>query len=76
MHIKSELQHLSNQEIAAAAREVIIHKQCTHLNLFDHQFLPEHVSLIASALHGNTSLKRLELGKTEFSIGIYQTVIL
>ncbi|CAF4028771.1 unnamed protein product [Adineta steineri] len=63
MHVKSERNHLSGQEIAVASREVIINKECTHLNLFDHQILPENVSLIASALSADTLLTSLELGK-------------
>ncbi|CAF1519170.1 unnamed protein product [Adineta steineri] len=63
MHVKSERNHLSSQEIAAASREVIINKECTHLNLFDHPILLENVSLIGSALSANTLLTSLELGK-------------
>jgi Ran GTPase-activating protein (RanGAP) involved in mRNA processing and transport len=63
MHVKSEFNHLSTQEITVASREVIINKECTHLNLFDHPFLPENVSRIVSSLSMNTLLQSLELGK-------------
>lgn len=63
MHVKSECNHLSSPAIAAASQQAIINKECTHLNLFDHQFSPENISLIVSALSGDTLLKSLELGK-------------
>jgi hypothetical protein len=63
MHVKSEFNHLSSQQITDASRKVIINKECTHLNLFDHPFLPENISLIVSSLSINTLLQSLELGK-------------
>jgi Ran GTPase-activating protein (RanGAP) involved in mRNA processing and transport len=63
MHLNPELQHMTTPSIAAAARDAIINKQCTHLTLFDCQLLPEYVSLIASAMPGSSVLQSLELPK-------------
>ena len=64
MHINPEpIERVPVPQIATAAREAIIHNQCTHFSLFDCQLLPEYVLLIASAFSHNTVLKSLELPK-------------
>ncbi len=61
--INPGLEDVSEQDVMITIREIIINKQCTHLNLFKHQLSSENVSYIASALSSDMSLKCLELGQ-------------
>lgn len=63
MSVNSELEHVSEEDLMIAIREVLIHKQCTHLNLFGQKLSSEAILHIASALSNDMALKSLELGK-------------
>ncbi len=62
MSVNLELEHVSEEDLAAVIREVIINKQCTHLNLFQQKFSSETILHIASALSNDMRLRSLEFG--------------
>ena len=62
MTARLELEHVSEKDLMAAIQEVILNKQCTHLNLFQQKLSSETILHIASILSSEMVLRSLELG--------------
>jgi hypothetical protein len=63
MCVNPELEHVLDQNIAIATREIISNGQCTYLNLFGYKMSPKNILYIVLLLPKNTLLKIFELGK-------------
>jgi hypothetical protein len=63
MCVNPELEHVLDQDITIATREIISNGQSTYLNLFGYKMSPKNILYIVLSLPKNTLLKIFELGK-------------
>ncbi|CAF4190867.1 unnamed protein product, partial [Adineta steineri] len=59
--IDLERQFLTNHDMNIVAEQAVINKQCTILYLPNNRIASQGVSILARALHDNTSLERLDI---------------